>query len=265
MDSVLSSDNKLFYGYPTNIPVTTSTHNFTCTTTQTTTVTTVTTESIYKNIMFLGVYNSDYSLEDINGLIIKYSGYCNLSYDTCVSILSDNHDCIPNYSSFEEGIMRTLFEKASDMGLLNSYCPGNAVVREMDRDQKEAIMLDMCNVMGISNDDKKIILSIFRWETGHGNSYLCASCNNYGGIRVYNGEFGIYQTPEYGMYRAILYMYDHICRARNNGCSDIYSVISYMSSAYCPGTASAWTSSISGMISGLESYYSFEDNYVKKI
>lgn len=246
---------------PINIPIRFTTSYTTTTTTSTTTVLT-TTESIYKNIMFLS--NSINSLEDINGMIIKYSGYCNLDYDTCVSILSDNYETVGSYSSLEEGIMRTLFDCSSNMGLLSSYCPGNVVVRDMDRDQKESIMLDMCNVMGISNDDKKIILSIFRWETGHGSSYLCASCNNYGGIRVYNGEFGIYQTPEYGMYKAIECMYGHICRARNNGCSDIYSVISYISSAYCPYTAGAWTSSISGMTYGVSNDYDFEDGYVKK-
>ena len=258
-DDILDEKVKLVYDFPRPINITTSRSYVTTTTTSTTTTTVTTTESKYKDILFLS--ETGYSLDNINGMIIKYSGYCNLEYNQCVSILNDNYDLISNYSSLEEGIMRVLF----DCSGLSCYCNSDCkVIKSMDRDQMEAIMLNMCDVMCISNDDKKIILSIFRWETGHGTSDLCVYNNNYGGIRVYNGEFGIYQTPEYGMYRAIECMYGHICRARNNGCSDIYSIISYISTSYCPGTADAWTSSISGMTYSVSNYYDFESGYVKK-
>ena len=249
----------------TSVTTTSTTSTSTSTTSTSTSTTVCTTESIYKDIMFLYGIDDSYSLEDIDYLVSKYSGYCNLPYDTCVSILNDNIDSVLNYNSFEEGIMRTLFEISSDMGLLSSYCTdGNKVVKEMDRDSKESIMIDMCNVMGISDDDKKIILAIFRWETGHGMSSLCAYSNNYGGIRVYNGEFGIYQTPEYGMYRAIECMYGHICRAHDDGCYDIYSVVNNMSYSYCPYTAGDWANSINDMIYSVDDYYDFDSGYVKK-
>lgn len=269
-NSISTGSAQIQYDDNLESQITTSTATITLTTPTTTssfTTTTVvtTTESIYKDIMFLYNIDNNYSLEDINYIIIKYSDYCNLSYDASISILKDNIEDIINYNSLEEGIMCTLFERGSDLGLLSSYCTNESkITKDIDRDTKEKIMIDMCDVMGIIDNDKKIILSIFRWETGNGTSNLCVNSNNYGGIRVYNGEFGIYQTPEYGMYRAILCIYNHICSARNNGCNDTYSIINHMSYAYCPGTASDWSNSINNMFYSVDNYYDFDSKYVKK-
>lgn len=223
---------------------------------------TTTTENIYKDIMFLN--NINYSMEDINGMIVKYSSYSDISYDVAVSILHDNFDNINKYNSLEDFIMRSLFDGALEADLLSKFCDDeNKKTKSMSRDEQESIIINMCDIMGISNDDKKIILAIFRWETDHGTSYLCVNNNNYGGVKV-GDNFCIYQTPEFGMYEAIKCVYGHITTSKNNGCTDINSIICDMSYRYCFNTAAEWAKSINGMIYGVSEYYSDFENTEKK-
>lgn len=243
---------------------TTSTTFYQTTFTTETTILTTTTENIYKDIMFLDGISSTYDISEVNDIIVKYSSYCDLSYDQAVSILSDGFD-INSYNSLEDAIMRTLFDKGCDLGFISTYCvDGSKKNREMTRDEQESIMLDMCDVMGIPNDYKKIVLAIFRWETGNGTSYLCVENNNYGAIKI-GKNFGVYQTPEFGMYRAIKCIYGHIIKSNNKGFYDINSVVSDMSYRYCFDTASDWTNHVLGMVSNVSDYYDFDGNqYTKK-
>ncbi len=227
----------------------------------TTSTTYTTTENIYKDIMFL--YNDNYSMSQINDMIIKYSSYCNISYNDAVSILKKNIDSFNQYNSLENYVMSGLFDGASDLGLLSSFCTDGIIKKEMSRDEMEAKMIDMCNVMGMSNDDIKIVLSIFRWETGHGTSSLCVNCNNYGGIKVGN-DFGIYQTPEFGMYKAIRCINWHIKTSRDKGFNDVNSIVSDMSFRYCYDTANEWANCINEMINSVNEYYHFDNQHVKK-
>ena len=220
----------------------------------TSTTCTTTTENIYKDIMFLYSDSCDYSLSQISDMIVKYSSYADLDYDKVVSILRDGFD-ISDFNSLEDAIMRTTFDKACDLGLLSTYCvDGTKKTRSMTRDEQESIMLDMCNIMNISDDYKKIILAVFRWETGNGTSYRCVNDNNYGGVRV-SKNFGIYQTPEFGIYRAIKCIYGHILKANKKGYYDINSVVRDMSYRYCYDTADLWYQKICGMIKTVNKYY----------
>lgn len=242
--------------------ISTETTMYTTTTTIATTI--ITTENIYKDIMFLDGIDNNYDISEINDLIIKYSAYCDFSYDQAVSILREGFN-INDYNSLEDAIMRTLFDKGCELGLLSTYCD-NKFKRtcEMSRDEKESIMLDMCNVMEIPNDYKKIILAVFRWETGHGESDLCRYNNNYGAIKVGN-KFGIYQTPEFGMYRAILCIYNHILKSNNKGYYDINSIVSDMSYRYCYDTASDWAYHVNNMVYSVSDCYDFDSKqYIKK-
>lgn len=229
-----------------------------------------TTVNEYQSIMFLDGVDSNYTVEEINDLIVKYSSYSLFTYDEAISIIEDNLEYITsNYSSLETGIMCILFDTASERGLLSSYCNYDKVERrDMTRDEQETIMLEICDSFGISNDDKTIVLAVFRHETGNGTSSRCVNDNNYGGIYISSiGDFGIYQTPEYGMYRAIKCIIGHIERVKNKtGSSDVYNIIYGMSFSYCPGTASDWTSKVFSMYGQVDSYYnSFEDNYELKL
>lgn len=253
------------HSYIYTCPTSTSTTTSTTTTTTTTTITTTTNK--YSEIMFLDNIDNNYNIEQINDFIIKYSSYSHFSYDEAISIIKDNLDHITsNYSSLETGVMCTLFDTAVESNILSNYCSYDVIeLREMDRDQKEAIMLDICDSFGISSNDKKIILAIFRWETGHGQSNLCVNSNNYGGIRVGNGEFGRYQTPEYGMYSAIKCIIGHINRSKEQtGSYEIYDILNHMSKSYCPGTAQDWTNKVYSMVNNVEDDYNFENGYVKK-
>ena len=227
----------------------------------TTHTTCTTTENIYKDIMFL--YDSKYSMSEINDMIIRYSCYCNISYDDAVSILSNNYSSFSDYNSLEDYIMSGLFDGASDLGMLSSYCTEGLIKKDMSRDEMESIMIDMCDVMGMSDDDIKIVLAIFRWETGHGTSGLCVNCNNYGGIKIGN-KFGIYQTPEFGMYKAIKCVRWHIKTSRDKGYTDINSIVSDMSYRYCYDTAHEWANKINSMIYSIDEYYDFDNQYTKK-
>lgn len=236
---------------------TTTTNN----TTIPTTTTITTTESKYKELAFLYGMSDDYSLEQLHDIIIKYSSYSHIDYDEAIKIIKENSNYIENDCvNTEAGIVKTLFDNCE----LGDYCDQSIIeTRTMNRDEKEKNMIEICNSLGINDTDKIIILSIFRWETGHGESDLCVYCNNYGGITVNNG-FGRFQTPEYGMYRAIKCMYNHIQNSKNNlGTDDMYSIIDNMASIYCPPTASEWARQIKSMTYSVDEYYNSFEEYKK--
>lgn len=223
-----------------------------------------TTINPYSEIMFLENVDSNVSLEDLNDFIIKYAFYSKYSYSDAVNIIYNNLDTIiSDYSTLKGGIMCTLFNSASNDGLLSSTCNYSSVEkRDMTLEEKEVIMLDMCDALGLSNTDKTIVLAIFRHETGNGTSNRCVNDNNYGGIKV--GEyFGVYQTPEYRIYKAIMCIDGHIERNKSKmGTSDMYTIVSSMSYSYCPGTASDWTSKIISFTNKVsEDYSDFSDSY----
>ena len=233
--------------------------NIETTTTEMTTIETTTTTNIYQDIMFLN--SNEYTIEEINDMIIKYSSYCNITYDETLKLLKNNKKNIKNYKTIEEYIMCTTFDKAEENKLISNYCTdGSIIKKELTRDEQEKTMIEICDVLNISNEEKQIVLAIFRWETGHGTSPLCVNCNNYGGIKISN-EFGIYQTPEYGMYCAIKCIKNHINISKEKGYTDTYSIVSDMSYRYCYDTAGEWTNCIMGMIYDINENYTYTKKY----
>lgn len=241
------------------------------TTTLTTTIppiTTTTTEDIYKDIRFLEyVDNNDCNLEELNDFIIKYSALSKYSYYEALELIKNNLDSISSdYISIKGGIMCTLFESASDANLLRGYCSYDIIEqREMSLEEQEQIMLEMCDNLNLSKDEKLIVLAVFRHETGNGTSRRCVSDNNYGGIRLSSGEYAIYQTPEYGIYRTVMCIRRHINNQKNNGYTSLDSIVSGMSYSYCPATAIEWTNKILEFVGYASTdYNNFENGNVYK-
>ena len=268
IDTTTSSNEDIVSTTSSTEPIfTTSTETTTVTTTKIIETTVPTTVNPYSDILFLNDIDSNISLEEINNYIIKYSSYSKYSYDEAVDIIYNNLDNVNNYSSLKGYILCTLFDSANSDGLLSSTCSSSIVEnRDMDLQQKEEIMLDMCDSLSLSNTDKTIVLAIFRHETGNGTSSRCVNDNNYGGIKV--GEsFGVYQTPEYGIYKAIMCIDGHIERNKEKlGTDDMYSIVSGMSYSYCPGTASDWTNKVISFCNTVSyDYNNFADDFEYKI
>lgn len=230
------------------------------TTTVTTTTKVTTTVDQYREIRELEkLSNNDLTLEELDDFIVKYSKLSHYSYKSAVEIIKENKDTIENdYNSIKGGIMQILFESASDNDILSGYCSYDKLeLREMSLEEKEAIMLEMCDNLGLNSDEKLIVLAIFRWETGWGESNLCVNSNNYGGMRLGSGEFAIYQTPEYGIYRTVNCVSRHINNQKANGYTSLDSIVAGMSSSYCPSTAADWANKILGFTYGVASDYNY--------
>lgn len=245
---------------------TTSTTNTTTTVSTTTTTTTVVTTTepidIYKHIRNLeSLKNNDLAIEDLDLFINKYAGYTKLSYDEALDIINNNIDTIENdYQSIRGGIMCTLFSYSNDNGLLSVYTNDKEIRPEMTCEEKEKIMIEFSDNLCMCNDDKYIVLAAFREETGRGISERCVYDNNYGGIRIYgeagcNGEYGMYSTPEFGMYREVKLIYNKLVSIRSNGASDINSVIYSFACRYNPDYADHYAGKISGWVSNVQSEY----------
>lgn len=236
----------------------------TTTTVTTTTQTTTTTEPVdeYKDIRNLEMLsNNDLSISELKDFIVKYSGYAKLDYKDALKVINDNVETIESdYSSIRGGIMCTLFTYSNEQGILSPYTSDREIREDMTQEEKESIMIEFCDNLCMCNDDKYIVLSAFREETWNGTSSRCVYDNNYGGIRIYgeagcNGEYGMYSTPEFGIYREVKLIYNKLVSIRNNGTSDINSVVYSFACKYNPEYASTYSNKIMGWVYNVQNEY----------
>ena len=234
------------------------------TTVPTTTVTTVVTEPVdeYKHLRDIEkLKNNDLSIEELDLFIKRYSSFCKISYDDSINIIRNNFESIENdYDSIRGGIMCTLFTYASDNGLLSVYTNDREIRENMTQQEKEDLIIEFCNNLNLCYDDISIVLSAFREETGNGTSYKCVNDNNYGGIRIYgeagcNGEYGKYSTPEFGAYRQVKCISKKLNRIRNDGVSDLNSVVYCFARSYNPDYADTYSSKILNWVYDVQSDY----------
>ena len=217
----------------------------------TTVVTTTEPVDEYKHIRNLEVLkNNDLTIEELDFFINKYAGYTKLSYEDALKVINDNIDSIESdYQSIRGGIMVTLFNHSNEIGLLSPYTCDREIREDMTQEEKESTMLEFCDNLCMCNDDKAIVLAAFREETGRGTSYMCVQNNNYGGIRIYgeagcNGEYGMYSTPEFGMYREVSLINKKLTSIRSEGTSELSSVVYSFACRYNPDYADHYSGKI---------------------
>lgn len=260
------------YSYPkliTTQATTTSTTTTTTTTTETTTTTVTTTiPDPYKDIRYLErVNNNDLDIASLNDFIIKYSEYAKIDYNTALQVINDNLASIENdYASIRGGIMCTLFTYSDNNGILSPYTSDREIREDMTQEEKESIMIEFCDNLAMCTDDKYIVLSAFREETGRGTSERCVYDNNYGGIRIYgeagcNGEYGMYSTPEFGIYREVKLVYNKLSNIRSNGINDINSVVYSFACKYNPDYADYYSGKILGWVYDVQNDYGDFSSY----
>ena len=222
-------------------------------TTEATTIPTTepTTIDEYKNIRNLELLkNNDLKIEELDEFIKEYSNYTKLSYEESIKVINENIESIENeYKSIRGGIMCTLFTYSNEMGNLSPYTENREIREEMTQEEKEKIMIEFCDNLCMETDDKYIVLSAFREETGCGTSHKCIYDNNYGGIRIYgeagcNGEYGRYSTPEFGIYREVKLVNKKLTSIRENGTNDLNSVVYAFARRYNPDYASEYSGKI---------------------
>ena len=167
------------------------------------------------------------SVMELRPFIEEYSNLSHHKYSDSIEVIKKNMGVIQNeYNKPKAGIMCVLFDDSYDKKILRCDCPEELIERkEMTQDEQEGFILEMCDNYGMTEDEKAISLSIFRLETGNGTSDLCKNDNNYGGIRLLNGEFGKYQTPYYGMYEALCCIKKYIDAAKEQGITDIGGIV----------------------------------------
>jgi len=252
--------------------VVTTTTKVTTTTPVTTTVVT-TTEPVdeYKHIRNLEVLkNNDLTIEELDLFINKYAEYTKLSYDDALKVINDNINSIESdYLSIRGGIMCTLFNHSNDIGLLSPYTNDREIRENMTLEEKESTMLEFCDNLCMCNDDKAIVLAAFREETGLGISEMCVYNNNYGGIRIYgeagcNGEYGMYSTPEFGMYREVSLINKKLSSIRNEGTNDLNSVVYSFACRYNPDYADHYSGKILNWVYDVYNDYGDFNDYTYK-
>lgn len=252
--------------------------NLTTTSTFTTTTTTVTTTSIvttttsivttkevideFRDIRkYENLKNNDLSIEELDSFIKRYSSLAKLSYEDALKVIDENIDSIENdYNSIRGGIMCSLFSYSCDNGILSPYAMDKETRVDMTQEEKENIMIEFCNNLGLNSDDISIVISVFREETGNGTSSRCVNDNNYGGIRIYgeagcNGEYGIYSTPEFGIYRQVKCVSNKLLNIRGDGINDLNSVVYSFACRYNPQYADTYSSKIMGWLYNVQSDY----------
>lgn len=202
------------------------------------------------------------SVMELRPFIEKYSNLSHHKYRDSIEIIKKNMSVIQNeYNKPRAGIMCVLFDDSYDKKILRCDCPEELIERkEMTQDEQEGFILEMCDNYGMTEDEKTISLSIFRLETGNGASELCKNDNNYGGIRLLNGEFGKYQTPYYGMYEALCCIKKYIDAAKDQGITDINGIVNYTSQFYCGDTSYEWTIGVMGLVPEVQEYYGFNNS-----
>lgn len=259
----IEEENNDIVSTTTTMNTTTTTNAITTTTSTTTTVVTTTEPvDIYKHIRNLEqLKNNDLSIEDLDLFINKYASYTKLSYEEALEVINNNIETIENdYQSIRGGIMCTLFSYSNDNGLLSVYTEDRDIRVDMTQQEKESIMIEFCDNLCMCTDDKYIVLSAFREETGRGISEMCVYNNNYGGIRIYgeagcNGEYGKYSTPEFGIYREVKCVGNKLSNIRSNGTTDINSVVYAFACRYNPEYADHYSSKISGWVYDVQRDY----------
>ena len=252
----------------TNTTSTTTTTATTTTTSTTTTVVTTTAPDPYKDIRNLELLNNnDLDIELLKDFIVKYSSYTKLDYATALQVINNNIASIESdYTSIRGGIMCTLFTYADENGILSPYTYDREIREDMTQEEKESIMIEFCDNLSMCTDDKYIVISAFREETGRGTSSRCVYDNNYGGIRIYgeagcNGEYGMYSTPEFGIYREVKLVYNKLNNIRSNGIYDISSVVYSFACKYNPDYADQYSGKIMGWVYDVQSDYGDFSSY----
>ena len=221
---------------------------------------------------------------ELEKFIKKYSGYALLDYDHAIEILNKSvHDIDENYTTFKEGIVCTLFNKALEEEILSINCPTDStqkryqefpearydmeeLQKKLDqRKKQEKIILDMCDDLDMNKDDKTIFLAIYRIESGSGADPICVYNNNYGCNRIpYSLEYCSFTTPEFGMYYAISHIkYDYLNELKSQGYTDPYTLIDMISKKYSE-LPIQWSSNITNEYDSVNSEYNFFDNEEKK-
>ena len=247
----------------------------TVSTTTTSVVTTiVTTEAIdqYKNIrQFEHLKNNDLSIENLDLFIKRYSSFAKLSYDDAVNIINDNIDIIENdYASIRGGIMCCLFSYSNNMGILHVHTDDREIREDMTQQDKEGLIIEFCNNLDLCYDDVSIVLAAFREETGNGTSYKCVNDNNYGGIRIYgeegcNGEYGMYSTPEFGIYRHVKCVSNKLIDIRSHGSNDLENIVYEFAYRYNRDYVEQYSNKILNWVYSVQSdYASFEQEDLQK-
>ena len=127
-------------------------------------VTTTEPVDVFKDIRFLeNLSNNDLSIEELDNFIIRYCELSKLSYDVALDVLKDNIDTIESdYISIRGGIMVSLFDYSTNNGILSPYTENRVIREDMTQEEKENIMLEFCDNLCLSVEDKYIVLSAFR-------------------------------------------------------------------------------------------------------
>lgn len=241
-----------------------SSTSFFNTTTSTVTTTVATTEVVdqYKDIrQFEKLKNNNLSIEEIDLFIKRYSEFSKLSYDEALDVLNNNIESIENdYVSIRGGIMCSLFSYSNENGYLKVHTEDREIRENMTQEDKEYLIIEFCDNLGLSYDDICIVIAAFREETGNGTSYKCVNDNNYGGIRIYgeegcNGEYGMYSTPEFGIYRHVKCVSNKLIDIRNQEINDLESVVYNFAYRYNRDYASQYSNKILNWV------YNVQDDY----
>lgn len=216
----------------------------------------------FKDIRFLeNLKNNDLSIDELFKFIIRYCEFSKLSYETGLDVIKNNVQSIENdYQSIRGGIMCTLFDYSTQNGLLSPYTNDREIREEMTQEEKESTLIEFSDNLCLSSEDKYIVLAAFREETGNGTSRKCVYDNNYGGIRVYgeagcNGQYGMYSTPEYGMFRQVKLISKKLNDIHSNGTYDLNSVVYSFASRYNPEHASTYSSKIMNWVNKVQNDY----------
>ena len=249
-------------------PITETTEPTTLPTTEPTTI------DKYRKIRNLEILkNNDLSIEELDDFIIKYADYSKLTYEESLKAINDNLESIENnYESIRGGIMCTLFTYSNEIGNLSAYTENREIREEMTQEEKEKTMLEFCDNLCMCTNDKYIVLSAFREETGCGKSRKCVYDNNYGGIRIYgeagcNGQYGKYSTPEFGIYREVKLVNKKLTDIRESGIENLDSIVYAFARRYNPDHTTEYSRKIMNWVYNVQDDYgdfSKEKTYIKK-
>ena len=220
--------------------------------------------------------------ETIKELINEYASYANYNYEDALDLVFNKREEIKNeyLHDSKEGIIDTIIAQAEEEGKISYHCndwevttryrmfensfedPEEMRMKLEQRDEIEPKLINMCNILNMSEEETYLSLAIFRWEADHGASEKSVYHNNYGGI-VYDGEFAVFSNPDYGMYKTLHTIKEvFIENAKAAGCQDIQSIIEYIAPTYCTHTPYEWLESISSMYENVKYEYTTDEKHL---
>ena len=216
---------------------------------------------------------------ELDEFLKRYSDYSLKSYDECIEIVEKNlKNIVTNYDNFKEGMMVTIFDEAYNDNTISIQDTNNIIIKyeqipntdnDIEQNQKlmeqckkqEEKLLQICDDLEMSSEEKIICASIFRFETGYGNSDFCIYQNNYGGNRVpYSLEYCSFTTAEFGMYYQIMNLKSlYFTRLKEEGHKELYDLIRNISYMYSE-VPDTWYERIIPVVEQVESDYQLKED-----